>query len=194
MSFTERPIAARNSWLVRPLADRASRIAGVCLRCWTACPSRNTFCSPACYHAERRVDPESRFWAHVEKSDCCWLWTASSAKGYGRFNPGGGPVQAHRWLYELVRGAIPTGLELDHLCRIKLCVNPDHLEAVPHKVNLLRGNGFSAIYARRSTCRNGHPYTPNNTILTKRGRRCITCEHNWYLKRKARKWRSKNVL
>ncbi len=81
-----------------------------------------------------------RFWAKVEKTDGCWLWTgAENGRGYGTFWSEGMVVRAHRWAYGHLAGPIPDGLDLDHLCRVKSCVNPDHLEPVTHRVNVRRG-------------------------------------------------------
>lgn len=84
-----------------------------------------------------------RFWPKVERvEDGCWLWTASlTGDGYGRISLGGkfGPMGlAHRVAYELLVGPIPEGLELDHLCRVRRCVNPEHLEPVTHAENVRR--------------------------------------------------------
>lgn len=82
-----------------------------------------------------------RFWSHVNKTDGgCWLWEAGTDRGgYGRFEGDGHEVAAHRWSYEDAVGPIVPGLDLDHLCRVRRCVNPAHLEPVTRQVNLLRG-------------------------------------------------------
>jgi hypothetical protein len=129
-----------------------------------------------------RVRPiEERFWEKVEKSDGCWVWTASqTSTGYGQFLVSGCPRKAHRVAYELVVGPIPAGLVIDHLCRNRLCVNPSHLEPVTHRVNILRGTAPSVLAALRTHCVNGHEYTPGNTYFNRRGtqagrRRCRIC-------------------
>lgn len=79
------------------------------------------------------------FWAKVRKTDTCWLWFGDRKDtGYGRYKFGRKNVAAHRFTYELAKGPIPEGLEIDHLCRVRNCVNPDHLEAVTHLVNVRR--------------------------------------------------------
>jgi hypothetical protein len=95
------------------------------------------------------VDPVVRFWRNVRKGDLCWNWAGSiDVCGYGRLWDGTRTVRAHRFSYELLVGPIPEGLVLDHLCRNTRCVNPEHLEAVTHRDNLLRGFGAAAKRAR----------------------------------------------
>ncbi len=85
-----------------------------------------------------------RFWAKVEKTDTCWLWTGSlNSAGYGGFSTGPTRDLAHRWAYAHEVGPIPEGLDLDHLCRVKRCVNPAHLEAVTRAENLRRAREAS---------------------------------------------------
>lgn len=119
-----------------------------------------------------------RFWdkVHVDP-DGCWLWTAAEKFGYGCFFFDGRMVQAHRFAYELVVGEIPEGLVIDHLCQIKLCVRPDHLEAVTHRENVLRSpRGFAAINARKNECHRGHPLSGDNLYLRPTGaRECKEC-------------------
>lgn len=121
-----------------------------------------------------RPTAEERFWAKVEKTDTCWLWTGTLGFGlYGRFNlTGGGTVAAHRQSYEWAKGPIPDGLELDHLCRVRNCVNPDHLEAVTHAENMRRARAATA----KDYCYRGHEFTPENTLIDRDGwRRCREC-------------------
>jgi hypothetical protein len=95
---------------------------------------------------KRGLSPLSRFMMKVKVPgplDGCWLWQAGKTKsGYGMFGGGyaGKVTTAHRWIYRRVVGPIPDGMVIDHLCRNKSCVNPDHLEPVTHSVNLLRGH------------------------------------------------------
>lgn len=121
-----------------------------------------------------------RVWRFVNKTETCWLWTGFIDKpGYGHFRVGtkyapcdGRPVKyVHRWLYETLRGPISPDLDLDHLCRVRHCVNPDHLEPVTHKENVLRGASFAAENAKQTHCKWGHP-------LPERGgkrRHCTPC-------------------
>ena len=105
----------------------------------------------------------------------CWLWTASqTSKGYGQIKrmDQRKPMPAHRAVWLAVVGPIPDGLTLDHLCRVRLCVNPDHLEPVTNRENILRGESMSAIHARKTHCPRGHPYD----VVKKDGsRRCRKC-------------------
>ena len=119
-----------------------------------------------------------RFWAKVDKSGECWLWTGALLQkgGYGAFRLWPSTVRAHRFSYELAKGSIPEGLELDHLCRVHACVNSDHLEAVTRRENLLRGNGPSGINARKTHCPQGHEYNSENTSYSPAGwRSCREC-------------------
>ena len=112
----------------------------------------------------------------------CWLWLASTQphNGYGRYWDGSRTVMAHRWSYEAHGRVIPRGMQLDHLCRVRACVNPDHLEPVTNDENTRRAAGGIQDL---TVCRNGHPRTPENTytIRTKRNghpvsyRRCRLC-------------------
>ncbi|MFF4489471.1 HNH endonuclease signature motif containing protein [Streptomyces sp. NPDC001544] len=139
-----------------------------------------------------KVTAEERFWSKVEKTATCWLWTAyKNANGYGRFNSGGRHgriVFAHRWAYEQRFGAIPEGLALDHLCRVRHCVNPEHLEPVTSRTNTMRGETIAARHATKTHCDNGHEYTPENTRISTGGRRCCrACVREFNRARRARK-------
>jgi len=121
--------------------------------------------------------PEDRFWDKVRRGDKCWLWVgARSSTGYGQIAAAGRLVYAHRFAYELLVGDIPETLQIDHLCRNRACVNPDHMEAVTQRVNILRGESTAARNAAKTHCRRGHPFDEANTIhLSRGGRQCRTC-------------------
>jgi hypothetical protein len=126
--------------------------------------------------------PEERFWARVDQTDSCWLWTGPlTANGYADVTIGRRRMRAHRFAYELLVGPIPDGLQLDHVkargCRHRHCVNPAHLEPVTQTENILRGNSPAAIHARKTHCINGHEFSPENTYHRpdNGGRQCRTC-------------------
>ena len=117
-----------------------------------------------------------RLWRRIIKTEFCWIWTGSKVRGYGNIMFGGRVQRVHRVVYELLRGTIGQGLELDHLCRQHSCVNPEHLEPVTHRENVLRGNSPAAIHARQTHCDHGHRLSESNTYRYDGGRRrCRTC-------------------
>lgn len=125
---------------------------------------------------------EERFWAKVEKTGTCWLWTGSCSRGYGKLWVDGKNHQAHRVAYELMVGDVPDGLELDHLCRVRHCVNPAHLEPVTGYENtILRGTGVAACNLRKNQCIRGHAFTSNNARIESKPKRrprrqCRECD------------------
>lgn len=133
-------------------------------------------------------ETETRFWAKVEKTETCWLWTGALAGGYARFWWDDKNRQGHRLAYELLVGPIPDGLDLDHLCHNstdcslvalcphRRCVNPAHLEPVTRRENLLRGKTIIATQLAKGECPQGHPYEAENLWVDGRGgRHCRTC-------------------
>lgn len=136
---------------------------------------------------------EDRFWPKVQKTETCWLWTGCrTARGYGRFMFNRRVQPAHRVSYQLLVGPIPEGTELDHLCRVKHCVRPEHLDPVPHQVNVQRGlaGQHTAIrYATRTHCDKGHALTPDNLLGHVSGRQCRRCN----LDRQARYYAARKV-
>jgi hypothetical protein len=149
-------------------------------------PGRGRFCSNACSNRGRILPAVKRFWKYVTKRDNgCWEWTGSRDRlGYGLFSDEG---RAYKFSYELHNGTVPDGFELDHLCRNSSCVNPDHLEAVTHRVNVLRGTSPWAVNARKTSCKHGHPFNADNTYAYRGARRCRECtrrQQREYQKRK----------
>jgi len=121
------------------------------------------------------MDFLTRFHSKIElKNNGCHEWTASkNGNGYGQFGIGEKVVQSHRLSYELYKGEISKGLELDHLCMNRACVNPSHLEAIKHKENLKRGVNFNKS---KTHCPQGHEYSKKNTHVGKNNkRRCRIC-------------------
>lgn len=120
----------------------------------------------------------------------CWIWQAAdNGRGYGVVYFEGRQQLAHRAIYTILVGDIPNGFEVDHLCRVVQCVNPEHLQAVTPRVNKLRSEGITAINARKTECPAGHPYDVANTYFheaTNR-RRCRACNAAGVRRYKSRK-------
>ena len=120
-------------------------------------------------------------WSRIDKNGAggCWLWLgATNRDGYGPTKPKGDKLRvAHRVIYEMLVGPIPDGLQLDHLCRVRPCVNPEHLEPVTCRENLLRTEGDGpGTKARQTHCKHGHPFDTENTGSDPRGGRfCKAC-------------------
>ena len=136
----------------------------------------------------RKIDPTKR-WSAEDRGHTtpCWIWQGPIDRtGYGRVSPHQG---AHRVVYEALIGPIPAGLQIDHLCRVRCCVNPEHMEPVTSAENTRRGIWPSSL---KTHCVNGHEYTPENTYIRpshkrsgKRGcRRCNAEASRAYAARK----------
>ena len=136
------------------------------------------------------VNPERRFWSKVDRRgpEECWPWMGTrNRNGYGQISFDGRGQMVHRVAYELCVGPIPEGLTLDHLCRVRHCVNPAHLEPVTQQENLARTVGwFGANQRRKTHCPKGHPYDEENTYITRRGHRaCRECKRQRDRRRRA---------
>jgi hypothetical protein len=136
-----------------------------------------TCCSRECSDSFKIRPLIDRLFAMVDKTEECWNWTGGVAKsGYGSINRGRrteGTVLVHRASWELLRGPIPDGLHIDHLCRNRRCVNPDHLEPVSPGENVLRGEGLSAQNARKTRCKRGHSL--DDALIINGARFCREC-------------------
>lgn len=120
-----------------------------------------------------------------EPNSGCWLWTGVTVRhGYGIIQRDGKYHCAHRYVYEYERGPIPEGLTLDHLCRVRSCVNPAHLEPVDLRTNTLRGEGITAQNARKTECPRGHSYSWTTDGKGGRRRYCYPCLRAGFLTRK----------
>lgn len=179
----------------RKHADRPCNNCGVVYR-----PDRPTskYCSRPCAWANNggvlgskwisKKPTEERFWSFVNKNGpvvslelgACWIWTGHlDVNGYGRFRPdrNGSSIGSHKFAWEQANGPFPEGLEPDHLCRLRSCVNPAHLEPVTHRINMLRGNTIIAKNSAKTTCFLGHPFDDANTRIDSQGARlCRICE------------------
>lgn len=115
------------------------------------------------------------FWQKVKKTRTCWLWTGGRSKGYGLTTWQGRTISAHRLAYAALVGRIPPGKELDHICRNRACVRPDHLRIATHYDNVMAGANFTATNARKFCCPKGHPYA---VVKGKKRtqRKCLTCK------------------
>jgi hypothetical protein len=122
-----------------------------------------------------------RFWSRVTPLPTgCWIWERPMPDGYGRLRFGGKGSKfgmAHRFCYERLVGEIPIGLQLDHLCRVRNCVNPNHLELVTSRENTMRGDTPAAKNAAKTHCHRGHEFNEKNTyhVAGRRIRMCRVC-------------------
>lgn len=121
------------------------------------------------------IELSPRIVAKIAFGDC-WEWTGARSDGYGHIRSAGAVRLAHRVVWETLVGPVPEGMELDHLCRNRGCVNPDHMQVVTHRTNGLRGYGAAGQHARKALCPRGHPYDMivKNGGRTARG--CLRCQ------------------
>lgn len=132
---------------------------------------------------------ERRLWPRIDRqADGCWLWIGGrDSQGYGEIWTGEAMRRVHQIVYELLVGLVPAGLQLDHLCRVRHCCRPDHLEPVTRRENIARGKGFTAINGRKVACHAGHPFEGANLYITPDGKRsCRECR-----RQRMRRWRAR---
>ena len=138
-----------------------------------------------------RAPVDDRFWSfvHTEPNSGCWIWCgARHQRGYGSFYADGVVHRAHRWAFEHFRGPVPANLVIDHRCRNPSCVNPDHLEPVTQRTNVLRGGAPAAGQHQQTRCVHGHALVGANVYTKPNGaRQCKTCRRATDARRYRRK-------
>lgn len=158
---------------------------------------KRKFCSRRCADAKRYPPALDRICARLVQGDGgCWLWTAGLTSriegcGYGALHQDGRYRVAHRVLYEELIGKVPPGLELDHLCRVRRCCNPNHLEPVTRQENGRRGIAGKVAAAKnkaKTHCLKGHPYSGDNLVIREKGwRGCRICRAGYEATRQRRR-------
>lgn len=155
--------------------------------------------SSAPWTFEMNAAAVQRFWCKVDKNGPipvvrpdlgpCWKWLAGGSWGYGYFTLSRAKrIRSHRAAFMLLRGKIPEGKELDHLCQIRDCVNPSHLEAVTRHEHLLRNmNGIIGKNASKTHCKRGHLLSGTNLKIVNGTRQCREC-----LRIRRRRWGAAN--
>lgn len=118
----------------------------------------------------------------------CWIWTGRRGRdGYGYIDADNRAHTAHRYIYRQFVTEVDSALHLDHLCRVRCCVNPDHLEPVTPRENIRRGDGWSGRHARQTHCKHGHPFAGDNLFVRADGERvCRQCSRDRQGRRRAK--------
>ena len=130
---------------------------------------------------------KEKFYKKIKKIDKCWIWQGyKNKKGYGKFYAGK-QLYSHRYSYLIHKGIINHLMQIDHLCKNTSCCNPDHLEEVTQRINLLRGDTNTSKNAKKTHCPKGHEYFGNNLFYDNGSRQCKKCHS---IKNKA--YREKN--
>lgn len=141
------------------------------------------------------MSPIQRFWANVVVTKSCWIYTdCGDWLGYGRMTVDGHQIRPHRFAYELFIGHIPKGLVIDHLCRNRKCVNPNHLDLVTQRENVLRSpTAPASINARQTHCKRGHPLSGDNIKIYNGRRNCLTCRDEYNAKQRIKRQKGESV-
>lgn len=147
----------------------------------------------------KSINLEDRFFQGLVLDGDCWLFKPHRSGRYGQLRRDketgqakGDHVSAHVYAWEFFRGPIPEGLQIDHLCRVTRCCNPDHLDVVPARINILRSTGPAAVNAVKEFCKRGHSLSGDNLVLVPGGRMCRECRRaSW---REYQRNRRKNLM
>lgn len=134
----------------------------------------------------KRDNWEQRLFGKIKKTRSCWLWTGLTKQGYGYANWEGKFILVHRFFFEKLKQKIPATKVIDHICRVRNCVNPVHLRAISNRKNILIGFGRGALNARKTHCKHGHELTKPNSYSDPgtKIRRCRKC-----MSRRTAEWR-----
>ena len=125
---------------------------------------------------QRHLGAIDRFILHIKSVDGCWQWDMpNKSNGYGEFLVHYKRISAHRFSYEYFVGEIPDGLQIDHICRNRGCVNPNHLRVTSIAENVLSGVGITAINKRKTHCIRWHALKDGNVYLWRGKRNCRIC-------------------